>query len=159
MAGLVPKTVPPAHGHGCQTSQGFKLTMLNIPFFKDSLANIPRPLSGLLRMSVDGGSVPNSGSRGSTLLGLASDEVEDRTRDFASLACLLARMSAKDILVSATSANTVDSTVMYYYYSSLKYTLSFPFSSVQPSVPLTNNVLLYCWATLIRLPTNVRIYD
>jgi hypothetical protein len=71
----------------------------------------------------------------------------------------LARMSAKDILLSATSANTVDSTVMYYYYSSLKYTYSFPFSSVQPSVPLTNNVILYCWATLIRLPTKVRIYD
>ena len=111
--------------------------MLYIPFFKDFLANMPRPLSGLIRMSVDGGSAPNSGSGGSTLLGLAPDEVEDRTRDFASLACLLARMSAKDILLSATSANTVDSTVMYYYYSSLKYTLSFPFSSVHSSVPLT----------------------
>jgi hypothetical protein len=128
--------------------------MLYIPFFKDSLAYIPRPLSGLLRMSVEEGSAPNSGSGGSTLLGLASDwdEVEDRTRDFASLACLLARVSAKDILLSATSANTVD------YYSCLKYTYSFPLS-VQPAVPLTNNVLLYCWATLIRLPTKVRIYD
>ena len=55
-------------------------------------------------MSVEGGSAPNSGPGGSTLLGLAPDEVEESTRDFASFACLLARMSAKDIVLSATGA-------------------------------------------------------
>ena len=99
--------------------------MLYVPLFRGSFAYTPRPLSGLLRMSIEGGSAPNRGPRGSTLLGLAPDEDEDSTRDFASFACLLARMSAKDIELSATSANTVDSTVMYYYYSCLKYPYTF----------------------------------
>jgi hypothetical protein len=72
------------------------------PFLNDSLAYIPRPLSGLLCMSVEEGSVPNSGSEGASalvVLGLDPDELEDFTRDFASLTCLLAWISAKDILL------------------------------------------------------------
>ena len=54
-------------------------------------------------MSVEGGRVPNSGSEGaSVVLGLDPDELEDpTTRDFASLTCLLARISAKDIPAGA----------------------------------------------------------
>ena len=53
--------------------------VLYLRLFKDSLAYIPRPLSGLVRMSVEEGSVPNSGSEGPSfdggeLLDLDPDE-------------------------------------------------------------------------------------
>jgi hypothetical protein len=54
-------------------------------------------------MSIEEGSVPNSGSEGAfavfALLGFDPDDLEETTRDFASLACLSARISAKDILL------------------------------------------------------------
>jgi hypothetical protein len=89
------------------------------------------------------------------LISLGPDELEDPTRDLASFACLLARTSAKDIRDEANKHKhgRFHSKVLL-----LRISLHFP-ASVQPSVPLTNNVLVYCWATLIRLPTKVRIYD
>jgi hypothetical protein len=53
-------------------------------------------------MSVEEGSVPKSGSEGAPallVLGSDPDELEGFTRDFASLICLLAWISAKDILL------------------------------------------------------------
>jgi len=114
-------------------------------------------------MSVEGGSVPNSGSEGtSALLGFDPDDLEDTTRDFASLTCLLARISAKDILrgmvigPNATNANTVD-----FPYSKVPLTaLIFRISLVLCHLyPASNNTPVHCWATYIRLPTNVKIYE
>ena len=110
------------------------------------------------------------------LLGLATNELGDPTRDFASLRCLLSRTSAKDILLvqreripaNATNANTVDfPDLKQLHYSNVPLTtLVFRISlqllvlrhlySLLPHLQIKTSV--HCWATLIRLPTNVRIY-
>jgi hypothetical protein len=71
---------------------------------------MPRPLSGLVRISVEEGRVSNRFAGGCSTGGeelLLLDADEEGTWDLASFTCLLARISAKDILF------TVDRTAPY----------------------------------------------
>lgn len=84
--------------------------MLYLLLLKRSLAYILRPLSGLVRISVEEGRVSNRFSGGCSTGGeelFFSDVDEERTWDLSSFACLLVRMSAKDIVFS------VDGTALY----------------------------------------------
>jgi len=77
--------------------------MLYLLLLKRSLAYKPRPLSGLVRISVEEDRASNRLSGGCSTGGeelscLGVDE--ERTWDFTSFTCLLARISAKDILLS-----------------------------------------------------------
>ena len=77
--------------------------MLYLLLLKRSLAYMARPLSGVVRISVEEGRASNRLSGGWCIGGeelFCLDVDEGRTWDLASFTCLLVRISAKDILLS-----------------------------------------------------------